>query len=203
MRYSLSAILCVSALVLCGTSQSLERTSYVGLDGKLIKSNARSCGLQYKNNKYGVRPFFGFKITDNLAIEAAHEWSASGVFRQTKEGVNVSASATTALLAAVFEQPISTLSETRWFAAGGFAHTKIRTCESGPHKHVIGYGKATRVVPTATVGLKRDLGRGLSARGFLDWKGTNNMKIKHARDSQKMHTFKDTFGIGLGVAQEF
>ena len=203
MRHSLSAILCVSAVVLCGTSQSLERTSYVGLDGKLIKSNARSCGLQYKNNKYGVRPFFGFKITDNLAIEAAHEWSASGAFRQTKEGVNVSASATTALLAAVFEKPVPMFPTAKWFAACGVAHTKIRTCESGSHKRIIGYGKATRVVPIATVGLKKDLGYGLSVRGFFDWKGTNNMRIKHARFPEKFHTFKHTFGVGMGVSQEF
>jgi hypothetical protein len=203
MTRSILAFLCASAFVLCGTAQSMEFNSYFGFDGKIIKSNARTNGLQYKNNKYGVRPYFGFKVTDELALELAHEWTASGFFRQTKEGVNISASATSALLAVSFEKNLSDFSPTKYFISGGLAHTKIRTCESGPHQQIRGYGKATRLVPTAVVGLKHNLGGGLSARVFIDWKGTNNMRVRQVREPGRCHTFKHTFGAGVGVAQEF
>jgi hypothetical protein len=191
------------ALFICGETASLETNSYAGIDGKLVKSNAEEGKSNYRHNRYGVRPFLGFKISDDIALEVAHEWTPPGLFRQVKEGVNVSASATSALVSASLEKPCVSLPDIKWFVSGGVSHTKIRVLESSSNNKVLGYGKVARTVPALTAGLKKELGDGLSARIFLDWKGTKGMKIERLQHPKVLHTFKNTYGFGFGFKKEF
>ena len=202
-RSIFAAFLTAVILMVCRdvSAAEVEKASYFGIDGKLVRSNASTDGFKHNPHHYSIRPHLGFKITNEISIETSHELHLASLGKMSNVD-DVSAKANSSLLVVSFEKPFEGMPTFKWFTAAGVSHTKIKMSEFSAGNKV-GSRKATRLAPAVIVGLKQYLGSGISARAFADWRGTNNTKVKQHSDPNSMHTFKHTFGVGLGLSKEF